>query len=174
MWQGNPVEVQYAYRMEDFENITEAASKTDPRWRRHTRNRNAFRLIGATLFLLPFLASGNLYHPDWSFWPVLPLGAGLLYAGGQTPTRIARKQYRNSLFPYDYRAEISDSGIITISPAVRTELKWQAFSQCIEADGVIALVYEAAMYLFPRRAFTEQQWQEFRALISKHLAQAAN
>lgn len=150
------MEVHYSYRIEDFENVTEAASKVDPRWRRNNRNRNAFLLIGATIFLLPFLASGSLYHPDWSLWPILPLAACLLYAGVQTPKRIARKQYRHSLFPYDYKAEISDSGIVTISPTVRTELKWQAFSRCIEGDGVIALVYEAVMYLFPRRAFTDQ------------------
>ena len=157
------MEVHYSYRIEDFENISEAAYKSDPRGRRHTRNRNAFLLIGATIFLLPFMASGTLYHPDWSFWPIFPVAAWLLYAGLQTPKRIARKQYKHCIFPYDYKAEISDSGIVTISPTVRTGLKWEAFSRCIDGNGVIALVYEAVMYLFPRRAFTDDQCGSFGA-----------
>jgi hypothetical protein len=119
--------------------------------------------------LLPFLAAGSLYHPDWSFWPILPFAVCLIHAGLQTPRKIARKRYKNSLFPSEYKAEISESGIVTLSPTVRTELKWEAFSRCIEGNSAVALVYEAVMYLFPRRAFAEEQWAEFMRLVREHV-----
>jgi hypothetical protein len=119
--------------------------------------------------LLPFLTSVSLYHPDWSMWPVLPFAAWLVYAGLQTPKRIARRRYGKMLFPHEYTAEISKDGIVTHSPTVRTELKWTAFSFFIESTNVVALIYEAVMYVFPRRAFSDNQWREFMQLIRERV-----
>jgi YcxB-like protein len=160
------MEVHYSYRIEDFEDISIATCEADRRGRRY---RVAYLLIGTAILLLPFLAAGSLYHPDWSYWPILPVAVCFIYGGLQTPRRIARKQYKNLLFPTEYKAEISESGIVTLSPTVRTELKWEAFSRRIEGKSVVALVCEAVMYLFPRRAFTEEQWQEFMRLVREHV-----
>lgn len=163
------VEIHYKYLLEDFEEITEAAYKAYPRW---ARQRAAYLVLGVILLFLPFLAGGSLHHPDWSLWWVPAFGVGGIYAGLETPKRVARKKYGSSIYPYEYYATISSEGIVTRSPTVRTELKWEAFSHSIESPQVIALVYEGLMYVFPRRAFTEAEWLEFKNLIQERVPQA--
>jgi YcxB-like protein len=120
---------------------------------------------------LPFFGVRGPHHPDWSLWPLFPIAVWFIHYGLQTPTRIARKKYAKLLSKEECKADISGNGIITTSRTVRTELKWEAFSQPIKGDGVIALVHEALMYVFPRCAFTDEQWQAFMRLIREHASQ---
>jgi len=56
------MDVSYAYRMEDFEEISEAADKVlKPNAR---RVRKAYLFLGIALIPLPFLAGASLRHPD--------------------------------------------------------------------------------------------------------------
>jgi YcxB-like protein len=162
------MDVHYTYGMGDFEEISEAADRLNPKAR---RLRKAYLLLGIALVALPFLAGGSIRHPDVSLWPTIPFGVLLImYAANSRPRKLARKYY--SVAPYEYKASITEAGITTLSPTVRTELNWAAFSRCIEAENVLALVYENVMYVFPKRAFSEQQWEEFHGLIQRFLSQA--
>jgi hypothetical protein len=152
--------------MKDFEEITAAAYDAYPRAR---LTRWGYLLVGTALVFLPFLAGGSVFDADWSLLAFLGYAALFIYAGTRTPRRTARKQYRNLIFPYEYEAEISPDGIVTTSPTVRTDLKWAAFSRAIEAPEVVALVYESVMYVFPRRAFAQEQWQEFIGMIKERV-----
>jgi YcxB-like protein len=161
------MEVQYTLRIEDFEEITRAAYSAHPR---QQRIRWALLLIGIAVLILPFVGVRGPLHPEWSLLPLFPFAMCFIYYGLQTPNRIARKKYGRLLSQEEYKAEISENGIITTSRTVRTELKWEAFSQSIGGDGAIALVHRALMYVFPRRAFTDEQWQEFMRLIREHIS----
>jgi hypothetical protein len=160
------MEIHYSYTLQDFEKIAEAQYRKHPTWR---RRRLGYLLLGIASLVAPFLNSRSIDHPEPFLLGLSVYGLVLVYCGLQSPGRTARKQYRNSIRPYGYTAVISPSGITTLSPTVRTELQWAAFSQSINAEEVVALVYEAVMYLFPRRAFTEDQWQEFLGLINEKL-----
>jgi hypothetical protein len=160
------MKIHYSYRREDFEDISEVADKARPKNR---RIRIAYILLGVWILILPFLAAWSLRHPDWSLWPIYPVALFLICMGLQTPKRIARRQYSSAVPRYAYDAEISENGIVTSSPSVRTELRWEAFSRCIGGNNVVGLVCEAVMYLFPRRAFTKEQWTEFMRLIAEHV-----
>ncbi|HEY6465272.1 MAG TPA: YcxB family protein [Candidatus Acidoferrales bacterium] len=163
------MEVRYTHRIEDFEDITRAVDRLHPRSR---RLRQAYILVGVLVVALPFLAAGSIRHPDPTLWPLLPFAACLIAAGAKTPSRRARKYYSKLIFPYEYKVEISDAGITTNSPTVRTELQWRAFSSVIAGKDVLALTYEGLMYLFPRRAFTDDQWTDFMRLIREHVPQS--
>lgn len=164
------MDVHYVYRMEDFEEISEAADKLNPK---AGRLRKVYVIGGIVLMVLPFLAGGSLRHPDLSLWPALLFGIlSILSAVNSRPRKLARRYYAGAVAPYEYKASITEAGITTVSPTVRTELKWAAFSRCFEAENVLALVYENVMYVFPKRAFSEQQWDEFHGLIRRFLPQA--
>src|SRR5215469_6540290 len=160
------MQIHYSYRMEDFEEISEAADRDHPKNR---RIRIAYVFLGVLILILPFLAAWSLGHPDWSLWPIYPVALCLICLGLQTPKRVARRQYRNAVPAYAYDAEISEHGIITSSPTARSELKWGAFSRCVRGNNVVGLTCEAVMYLFPRCAFTEEQWAEFTRLTTEHI-----
>lgn len=100
---------------------------------------------------------------------MLPFGIWFIYYGTQTPKRIARKKYAKLIPTDESKAEISENGIVISSPLVRTEAKWQAFSQSIAVESVIAFRHGALMYTFPRRAFTDDQWSEFIGFIHQHI-----
>lgn len=52
----------------------------------------------------------------------------------------------------------------------RGEMKWEAFQRVIEGNGAIALVSDAMMYVFPKRAFTSTELEEFKDLIAVHVS----
>jgi hypothetical protein len=160
------VDVRFSNRIEDCEDLTRASHRASP----HARFRKwAFLLIGIAVLALPFLGVRGVRHPDWSLWPLFPFALCFIYYGSQTPKRLARRQYGKLLSTDEYEAHISEEGIITVSPTVRTELKWEAFSRPIYGEVTVALVHGALMYVFPRRAFTDDQWQEFMHLIREHI-----
>lgn len=164
------MEIRYSYRVEDLEEITAAAYKT--KYRRAERIRISYLGIGIASLALPFLAAGSLLHPDRSLWFAVVLGVLFIYYGLQSPRRLARKRNAKTVRNEEYTATISEDGVVTVSPTVRTELKWEAFSSIIHSKTVVALTCNAVMYMFPRRAFSDEQWEEFSSLIRKHVPQA--
>ena len=74
--------------------------------------------------------------------------------------------YAAAVTEKEFEAEIGEDGIMTTSAVARGESKWEAFQRVIEGGEAIALVSDAMMYLFPKRAFTSEQLEEFKSLIA--------
>jgi hypothetical protein len=162
--------VRYSYRLEDCEDINEAADRSLPRAR---RVRFMSLIAGALLLCAPFLAGRGVSHPDQFLLGMSPVAICLVLWGLQSPKKSAKKFYAKAINGTEYQAVITDEGITTLSPTVRTELKWAAFSQIIEGENTMALVYEAVMYLFPRRAFNLEQWDEFLEQVHARVGASA-
>ncbi len=164
------IEIRYRYQIDDFEEIFREGQKRFPRVR---RLRLMFVFLGSVIVLLPFLSSGSLTHPERDLWWTIPIGAWLVCSGWPPSKATRRKRYARRIFDYEYTAAISDSGIVTSSPTVRTELQWAAFSRYYKTENLFALLYEHVMYLFPRRAFSDQQWQAFTEMVQRNVRDEA-
>ena len=55
------------------------------------------------------------------------------------------------------------------SPVGRGEMKWETFQRVIEGHEAIVLVADTVMYVFPKRAFTSTELEEFKELIAAHV-----
>ncbi len=127
-------------------------------------------VAGALLLCSPFLAGYSVSHPDQFLLGMSPFALCLMLWGLQSPKKSARKFYARAMNGTEYQAVITDEGITTLSPTVRTELKWAGFSRVIEGQKTLALVYETVMYLFPKRAFNAEQWAEFLGQVHERVS----
>ena len=162
----SPMTIKYSYRIEDFEDVSVTADRLIPRLH---RIRFASIIAGSLLLVSPFLAGGGITHPDQFLLGMGPFAVCFLLWGFQSPARKARKLYATAMTGMEYEATITDDGITTVSPVTRCELKWEAFSRAIEGNDAIALVSYAVMYLFPKRAFSAEQLEEFVKLASSRV-----
>lgn len=161
------MDVRYSYKIEDFVEIVEVADKLDPRRR---RIRFGLKFVGGFLLVAPFLTSRGPLHPDMFLLGMSAFGVCLIVCGIlQDPRRVARRYYANEVEGTEYEATIRQDGIIAKSPTGGTELRWAAFARVIEGKDVVALVERTVMYAFPRRAFSQEQWTDFIALLKKHV-----
>src|SRR5260221_3087444 len=148
------MEIRYRYQIEDFVELAKEFDRIHPQSR---RLRRFYIYIGMVVLLVPFLESGSFTQPAHSLWWSAPIGALLICTGWYSIKKLVRAHYAESIHDYDYTATISDSGIVTISPTVRTELQWSAFSASYRTQNLLTLVHDSVMYLFPRRAFSAVQ-----------------
>jgi hypothetical protein len=158
--------VKYVHRMEDFEDACRAADRSVPRFR---RIRIASVIAGALLIVAPFLAGAGILHPDKFLLGMEPIAFCFLVCGLQSPRGRARKIYAAAVTDKEYEATITEDGIATASPLARGEFEWAAFQKVLEGETTVALISDAMMYVFPNRAFSAEQLQEFKKLISNHV-----
>lgn len=156
------MDVQYSYRIEDFE---EVADKLVPR-----RHAVRFGLVcaGVLLLIAPFLVGPSLLHPDpflLGMSVFVMISCGVL----QNPRRVARKYYAAAIDGTEYEASINEDAITTKSSTGYSVLQWTAFSKVIEGQNAIGLVDKTIMYVFPRRAFTPQEWDKFLSFLRQHV-----
>ena len=157
------MKIRYRYRIEDFEDICVTAERLVPRVR---RMRLASIVLGCVLSVAPFLTSAGLWPPDSFLLGMEPMALCLIVCGFQSTRKRARKMYAAAVTEKEFEAEIGEDGIMTTSAVARGESKWEAFQRVIEGGEAIALVSDAMMYLFPKRAFTSEQLEEFKSLIA--------
>ena len=161
------MDVRYSYRIEDFEELAEVADKLVPR-------RRAIRLglicVGVLLLIAPFLAGQSLLHPDPFLLGLSAFAVAMIACGVQSPRRVARKQYAAMIDGTEYEASIKEDAITTKSSTGHSVLQWAAFSSVIQGQNALGIVDKAMMYVFPRRAFTQDQWAEFLSLLRQHVS----
>lgn len=160
------VKIRYTFRIEDFEDLCVTAERLTPHVR---RIKFAAVMAGWLLSVAPFLAAPGLWPPDKFLLGMEPMALCLVACGLQNVRRRARKFYAAAVTDKDYEADISEGGVMTMCRVGRSELKWEAFQRVIEGDDAIALVSDAVMYVFPKRAFTAEQLDEFKKLIASHV-----
>jgi len=161
------MDIRYSYRIEDFEEVAEVADKLVPR-------RHAIRFglvcVGVLLLIAPFLAGPGLVHPDpfllgLSVFAVVMISCGVL----QNPRRVARKCYAAAIDGTEYEARINEDAITTKSSTGHSVQQWTAFSGVIAGQNTIGLVDKTIMYVFPRRAFNQEEWDKFLSLLRQHV-----
>jgi YcxB-like protein len=158
------MEIRYRYRIEDFEELCVFVDALNLRVH-HLRQ--GYLGVGFLLFMLPFLAGGSFLQPEKNLLWTIPIGVLLVLSSRHNPRKWARRQYGKAIYDYDYTATITEAGITTSSPTVKTELQWAAFSGYHKTENVVALLYEKVMYVFPRRAFAPQEWEDFVVLVER-------
>jgi hypothetical protein len=126
-------------------------------------------MAGLFLSVSPFLAAPGLWPPDKFLLGMEPMAFVLFACGLQNVRRRARRFYAAAVTDKEYEATIGDEGIGTSSLAARGEMKWESFQRVIEGDEAIGLVADAMMYVFPKRAFTPTELEEFKGLIALHV-----
>jgi hypothetical protein len=62
-----------------------------------------------------------------------------------------------------------EDAITTKSSTGHSVLQWTAFSKVMEGQNAIGLVDKTIMYVFPRRAFSSQEWDKFFSLLRQHV-----
>jgi hypothetical protein len=161
------MDIRYSYKIEDFEEIVEVADKLAPR--RHVI-RFGLVCVGGLLLIAPFLADRGPSHPDPFLLGLSPYGISMIVCGIlQNPRRVARKYYAPEIQGIECEATIKQDGITTASPTSRAEFRWAAFTRVIEGKNVLALVETTTMHVFPRRAFSQEQWDDFISLLREHV-----
>lgn len=160
------IDVRYSFKIEDFVEILEVADKLSPRPR---RIRFGAKFVAGLLLVAPFLTSSGPSHPDQFLLGMSATAIFLLGWGLVTPKQIARKYYDKQIDGTEYEASITENGIRTISPTSRAEFQWGAFSKVIEGTNQVALIDKTIMYVFPKRAFSPEQWTKFINLLHKHI-----
>jgi hypothetical protein len=160
------MDIRYSHKIEDFEELAEVTDKLVPR-RRATRF--ALVCVGVLLLIAPFLAGPGLVHPDPFLLGLSVFSIAVIACGLHSPRRFARKQYAAMIDGTEYEASISEEAIATRSSTGHSVLQWAAFSRVIQGQNAVGVVYKAMMYVFPRRAFTQDQWAEFLSLLRRNV-----
>jgi hypothetical protein len=161
------IKIRYSYRLEDLEDVYDAADRISPGVRRTRRE----AIVAGYLFLVaPFLAASSFLHPEAFLLIIAPCGVGLIWWGMQSPKRDARRRYSQavSIWP-EIEATLAESGIMIETPATSGELAWSAVSQAVEGKTALGLVSKNQMHIFPRRAFSAEQWDEFLKLARERV-----
>jgi hypothetical protein len=160
------MDVRYSYKIEDFEELAEVADHVVPR-------RRAIRFglvcVGVLLLVAPFLAGPGFLHPDQFMLGLSVFAIPMIAWGLNTPRRLARRQYAAMIDGTEYQASINEDAVTTKSSTGHSVLQWSAFSRVIQGQNAVGIVYKAMMYVFPRRAFTQDQWADFLSLLRKHV-----
>ena len=90
------------------------------------------------------------------------------------PTAQIRRAYlKDRRLHQEFRAEINDSGMNIRGADASGELSWHAFTKFKEGPDFLMLYQGPYLfYIFPRAAFTPDQFQQFRALVGQHVPTA--
>ena len=161
------MDVRYTFKIEDFEEIAEVADKLVPR--RHAI-RFALVCVSVLLLIAPFLAGADFLHPDRFLLGMYPFAFWLLACVIlQNPRRVARKYYAAEVDGTECEASISEDGITAKSSTSQVVLRWAAFSRVIEGENAVALVEKTIMFVFPKRAFSQGQWNQFLSLLRQYV-----
>ena len=141
----------------------------------HLRPRPGYGVAGTLILALAALGTvQKIYSPDpWNsstFVPLASLAFLAVFFFVALPWQATRnfKQNRFLTHPTEYR--IDETGLLVQSDLGTTKIPWDHLHKWKENRRLILLYpTDAAYYLFPRRLFTAEEWEEFRALAAQHL-----
>ena len=77
---------------------------------------------------------------------------------------------RDPKYRADYHLEFDDAGIRFRTASIDSTIAWTHYTRTLEDPRVWLLVYGSRLYtVLPKRAFTPESEDEFRALLARHL-----
>ncbi len=115
-----------------------------------------------------WLIADALARPSPSYYGIV-VGLLLAWWGIRPPARRLRGYYQKMVTNEEIIVQIDETGITTMSPTTRTELKWAAFQIVMETSKTFSLYAANLMYVFPKRAFNEALSEEFRKLLKNNV-----
>ncbi len=106
--------------------------------------------------------------PSPAYW-VVAVGIWFVWHGIQSPvTRFSFRLFLKMGAPNEEVAvQIDETAGIIVAPNVRTEANWAAFKLTFETSKAFALHDGKLLYVFPKRAFSEESREEFRRLVAE-------
>jgi hypothetical protein len=165
------MEIQYEYTVDDFIEAQIAAVRIIPQLRRVQR---LALLVGLLILLsLPvvLLTGGHISYSDPRLWIFPAIGLYLVLTTTLLRPLLLRRQFRqNPHIAGRHSARFSEEVIQLAGPESRSEIDWSAVDRYTESKNMFVLVHFPRMiYLFPKRAFTSEQLDEFRELLHRKL-----
>jgi hypothetical protein len=151
------IEATYILTIDDLMDAGKAVYGYESSVKRHRLER---LVIG-----LGLIAIVLTQKPSPLYWFILP---GLLYVWSaiRFPVRYLKNHFQKSVTNEQIVAQIDEIGTTTSSPTGRSETKWAGFKFMIETPKTLSLLTNNnIMYVFPKRAFSEQSCEELRKLV---------
>jgi len=162
------IRVRCSYRLEHIEDVYDAIDKLVPSVRRARREAI---LAGCLLLIAPYLGGKKLPSSGIIFGDDGPFAFGLLWWGVWSPKRDVRQRYSQAvdIWP-EVDVFIDSSGILTHTRAVPGELViWEDISQAVEGRTAVGLVLRDTIVIVPESAFSIEEWDKFRKLVSERV-----
>ena len=141
----------------------------------HLRPRPVFAVAGILMLALAVLALVLMIrsHPPWDpITLVLPgcLAYFAVFFFVALPWQATRHFRQNRFLAHATEYRIDETGLHAQSDLGTTEIPWDHLHKWKENRRLILLYpTDATYFLFPRRLFTDAEWEEFRALAAQHL-----
>jgi hypothetical protein len=131
--------------------------------------------IGGFVLLMQVLYLAVVPNGDIGFTIICVLvGFYLLYCGFALRRYFRRLYQKDHRFKHDFAAEISDQGIHVTTPFSEGLMKWNGFIRFLESKDIFMLfIAQWNFVIFPKRAFTPAQADEFRAVLQRNIVPVA-
>lgn len=137
---------------------------------RSSRWAAADRVVALVLFAVGVLSTLAV-GPRW--WTLVWFPLALLewfHLLSLRPFLVRRWFRQNPKFQEAYHLAFDDSGIRFKTQSIDSTLAWSQYTRVLEDPHVWLLVYGPRMYtVLPKRAFTPESEQAFRALLARHV-----
>jgi hypothetical protein len=144
-------------------------------WRNlRTWRRWSIRAFAIFLGLILLISIAQLFVASASFVSALP---GLVFSVGAliliwaTPSLSAHRQFRNTPSAHDpMTMDASDAGLEIHSVHADSKVAWSAYMEWGEHKAVFVILPQPRIYVpIPKRAFTDEQLNEFRELLRRNI-----
>jgi hypothetical protein len=120
--------------------------------------------------LTTFFAPNRILSNLFTFFPLWLLAALWAYVLWYDPYSLSRKIIRGPT-SLARTVEITEEGIHSRSTSTDSRLTWEAIIDWAEVERVFTLfVTSVSFFPIPKRAMTEEQQNEFRALLKARVA----
>ena len=141
----------------------------------HLRPRPVFGVAGILMLALVVLALVLLIRSHPPCDPItLVLPGCLVYLAVfffvALPWQASRHFKQNRFLAHATEYRIDDTGLLVQSDLGTAKIPWDHLHKWKESKRMILLYpTDATYFIFPRRLFTAEEWEEFRALAAQHL-----
>jgi hypothetical protein len=125
-----------------------------------------------------FVLAAEVYYlivePHWNMGLVVigvAVGLPLLCSGLALGLYVRRAYHKDHRFKHEFTADVSDQGIVIVTPFSNGLVKWNAFERFLESNDIfMLLITQRNFIVVPKRAFAHGEIDEFRSLLQGKIA----
>lgn len=161
-------------------NITYTAEDLQKAYMLHFNKKQPFKSKRNLLMALALIAIGvfvNYFDPfngelNWVCWFFMGYGLIFLIVYYYRILTIGKRYFKKlpqdkNLFPYTF----SEEGISFQGEKNNTLMKWELYQSALINEKMVLLYSnEIKFSIFPRRSFTDSQFEQFSQLVRQHIA----
>jgi YcxB-like protein len=97
------------------------------------------------------------------------MGVYFLYCSFTLRRYFRRRFEKDQRFQHDFTATISAEEIYVVTPTAESHFQWNGFVRFLESDRIFMLFHAEWLFsIFPKRALSEGEIDEFRSLIQRN------